>query len=166
MSVELGHVFKVMPIPAVEEATSYFEAGTLRIGVEDRRVDPDFVSAHFVDAPAELRAEAEEFRPPQPDGGLCLHVISASDGLERLRFDCFELEPHYHYIDWNNQSHLLVPFDPAANGDPLKWALSALHARLPEMLVRAGAGDFAASLQAEDIEHVLASVDDACAQLQ
>lgn len=102
-----------------------------------------------------------EYRRLQNDRGLCIHVYRDRDGAreavlrdeEVLRFDCFERAPHYHYAWSANDQY--VPFDPAADGDPLQWTLERLHKRLPVMLIRAGAADLASTLDQREIEAAL-----------
>ena len=52
------------------------------------------------------------------DFGATLHVCGTADGLEHLRFDCFENEPHYHYIDQAAGANVVVRIDELAVGDP------------------------------------------------
>ena len=63
-----------------------------------------------------------------------MHVCDASDGVEHLRFDCFENEPHYHYINTVEQGNLICRIDEIAEGDPVEWTVGRLRERLPEML--------------------------------
>jgi hypothetical protein len=102
------------------------------------------------------------------DGGLSVYVFGTGD-LKRdlLRFDCFAVEPHYHYqyvgltsddipehqrIAGRAESVVRqgrwyqIPFDPAANGDMFEWTMTRLRNRLPEMLREAGADDLAAAV--------------------
>jgi hypothetical protein len=146
--------YTIMPIPPVEEHTRYFEAGSVSIGVEYRLLN-DAIAAHHVDGEA-----------PDMDGvtglddrGVSLHVfVTHADGqrLEHLRFDCFDEDPHYHYIDLRAQANDMVHVDPIANGDPLAWALDRIRTRLAQMLERAGAGDVA--IDASALEGILPRV--------
>ena len=69
------------------------------------------------------------------EDGLCLHVFGTDDGLERLRFDCFDHAPHYHYLDPHAPRNVVVEYDTVANGPMLDWALdTALRSRLADML--------------------------------
>src|SRR5262249_38518030 len=77
------------------------------------------------------------------DSGISIHVSGASDRAEYLRFDCFEHEPHYHYIVPATGSQVRIPYDDTANGPMLDWALDKLRHRLVPMLREAGAGDLA-----------------------
>jgi hypothetical protein len=66
-------------------------------------------------------------------------VVGTDDGLEHLRFDCFEANPHYHYIRNAEQRNIIVRIDEIALGDPASWAIECLRTRMPEMLEHAGA---------------------------
>ena len=81
--------------------------------------------------------------------------------LERLRFDCFDEDPHYHYVDWQGQANDIVQIDAVADGDPLTWALDRIRTRLPQMLARAGAGDVARRVDPSALEAVLPRVSEA-----
>jgi hypothetical protein len=84
-------------------------------------------------------------------------VFGTRDGVEHLRFDCFETHPHYHYIRNAEQVNQIVRFDQMAMGDPLEWTLQRLRHRLPEMLDYTGAGELAAEVRA-DAESVSSGV--------
>ena len=81
------------------------------------------------------------------------------DGLEHLRFDCFENEPHYHYVRNADGGNLICRIDQHAEGDPIDWTLNRLRERLPEMLEFAGVPELAAQTRA-DHEKVLAVIDE------
>lgn len=93
-----------------------------------------------------------EYRRLSNDRGVCIHVYGGQDYQqdEVLRFDCFERQPHYHYAWSTNDQY--VPFDAAADGDPLSWTIERLRSRLPAMLIRAGAPDLARSLDQREID--------------
>jgi hypothetical protein len=75
---------------------------------------------------------------PFDDGGATLHVLGRDDGLEHLRFDCFEQEPHYHYIDHSTGGNTVVRIDELAVGDPIEFSLSCVEQHLPDMLGNCG----------------------------
>jgi hypothetical protein len=83
------------------------------------------------------------------DGGGSVHVFGAADGLEHLRFDCFETHPHYHYIRNRERQNLIVRIDEIALGDPIIWTSERLRQRLPEMLGFAGAASLAGAVRAD-----------------
>ena len=65
------------------------------------------------------------------DYGATLHVNGTVDGLEHLRFDCFENEPHYHYVRNADGGNLICRIDEVAVGDPLSSPLRASKASSP-----------------------------------
>ena len=152
--LELGIDFShFIPIPADAAQTTYVDGGPLRIGVEYRVLD--------IDTAAEVREPDGQLatgRMGFADRGFCLHVYDRATGLEHLRFDIFDDEPHYHYM-MPGTSNIVVVFDSAANGDMLEWTISCLEKRLSVMLVQAGAVDLAKAvnggLPSEAIAEVL-----------
>ena len=82
------------------------------------------------------------------DGGASLHVLGSDDRVEYLRFDCFDNEPHYHYIRAAEGRNIVVRFDNVAEGDPLDWTVSRVRHRLPDMLEHVGATQLAESVRA------------------
>ena len=102
-----------------------------------------------------------EHRNPAPGGGPTLRVRDLVRNREVFRFDCFDEEPHYHYVDWKGQSNDMVRIDPIADGDPLTWALDRIRTRLPQMLRRAGAGEVTPHIDSTAIEAILPRVSEA-----
>jgi len=153
-----------MPIPPVEAQTTWIDAGPVRIGVEYRLLNEAIAAAAEVIAAsgASQEAAAAGDITGLDDRGVSLHVCSADDGgLEFLRFDCFDEDPHYHYISWRAKSNEMLHLDPIADGDPLAWALERIRTRLPQMLARAGAADVAARLDPAALERALPRVAEA-----
>ena len=152
-----------MPIPPVEAQTTWIDAGAVRIGVEYRLLTDAIAAANEVIAAAGATLEAASVSSPVPldDRGVSLHVFGAGDAQEYLRFDCFDEDPHYHYVSWRAMSNEMLHIDPIADGDPLAWALERIRTRLPQMLERAGAPELAARVDAREIERVLPRVADA-----
>jgi hypothetical protein len=151
-----------MPIPAIDAQTEYFEAGNVRIGVEYRVLTEAVAAANrasLMNATGDVRGNLEEL----DDCGVSLHVFGLSDGeyLEYLRFDCFQEEPHYHYVGWSRRSNELLHIDPVADGDPLAWALDRIRTRLPQMFERAGAPQAAAMVDLRAIETIMPHVTEA-----
>jgi len=147
----LGVTYEIDPLPLVAEDTTSFPAGAVTIGVEYRRVDGDVLKAGFG---AEFVAEQNAVIDTS---GVSLHVLGTDDGKEYLRFDCFDEDPHYHYILWGNKQ-TIVPFDLAASGDMLTWALAAIADRLDTMLTYAGAPELAELVDAQLVRTVLKDV--------
>ena len=151
--------YTLMPIPPVEEHTSYFQAGPITIGVEYRVLNDAIVDQHM-DAEQQRVDVGENL----DDRGVSLHVFGTRDDGERqehLRFDCFDDDPHYHYVDWKARFNGIVHMDPVADGDPLAWALHCIRTRLPHMLERAGASNAAAGIDSAALEAVLPRVSEA-----
>jgi len=157
----IGVVYNMAPQPPSEKDTTWFAAGAISIGVEFRDVNPDDLLALYKDDPAQLKELLEK----SPDGGFAdngvsLHVRDAADGHEYLRFDCFDNEPHYHYIHNSTDPYInnVVVYDPFACGDMLPFAVNCLRNRLGEMLPRAGAADLAARIDAALVATVVDEV--------
>ncbi|MEE2673125.1 MAG: hypothetical protein VX466_04975, partial [Myxococcota bacterium] len=108
-----GHItrYELMPIPPVDSQTEYFEAGAVSFGVEYRLLDDAIAAASNLES-AEGQNSASSF----DDRGVSLHVFgSAAEGeepLEYLRFDCFDEDPHYHYVSWKQKSNEMIHIDP------------------------------------------------------
>jgi hypothetical protein len=77
------------------------------------------------------------------DQGVCIQVVGHIGGKETelLRFDCFDNHPHYHYGPANTNVRIML--DPIMTGNPIRWTITQLGARLPAMLERAGYSDLA-----------------------
>jgi len=149
----MSHVtrYSVMPIPAVAEREDSFQAGPIRVGVEFRLLTDAIAAAADLEA---ARGDERGQTAGLDDRGVALHVYAEQDGEERefLRFDCFQEDPHYHYVSWRDKANDMVHLDPVADGDALAWALERIRTRLPQMLVRAGAPDVAARVDATALE--------------
>ena len=152
---KLGRRYEVMPIPMDPAACVDVPAGPLTFVVEGRQLTDDAIVDNAV---AQGRPDGID----QPDGvfdeGTSIHVLGADDRREHLRFDCFEREPHYHYIRNDEQANVVVRIDTFAEGDALRWTLGRLRDRLPEMLGHAGAAPLAAEVDRARAE-VAAGVD-------
>ncbi len=141
----LGQTYDVQPVPPDPDHTVYLDAGPLSIGVEYRVVDPGALAEAYE---GDDLAEIQEHSPEGGfnDKGLSIHVVSIEDDHEYLRFDAFDDEPHYHYVDRSAGTNTVVGYDTAANGPVLTWVMHALRYRLDPMLRRAGAAHLAESL--------------------
>lgn len=126
-----GTRYPQLPIPMVAEHCIAVDAGPVRLVVESRRLTNAIIASTY-DGAVEAAVEFDDF-------GATLHVCGTADGLEHLRFDCFEHEPHYHYIRNAEQANVVVRIDTFAVGDPTTWSLRCLRERLPEMLAHADA---------------------------
>jgi hypothetical protein len=160
-----AHVTKydLMPIPPIEERTEWFEAGPLAIGVEYRLLDDAIAAAAQTEAAHGTAGAAAAASTGLDDRGVSIHVCRR-DGdrrIEHLRFDCFQEDPHYHYVSWTERFNHMLHLDPVADGDPVAWALERIRSRLPEMLARAGAAELAARLDRRALEALLPRVAEA-----
>jgi|tagenome__1003787_1003787.scaffolds.fasta_scaffold20842751_2 hypothetical protein len=89
-------------------------------------------------------------------GGPTVRVLGGDDEHEYLRFDLFDVDPHYHYEPPAEQERILM-IDTVAEGDVVSWGVARLRDRLVPMLVAAGGQGLAVALD----EQVLArAVDD------
>ncbi len=157
--------YDLMPIPPVESQTEYFEAGVVTFGVEYRLLDDAIAAASSIESARGQKSAGGQKSSSFDDRGVSLHVFgSPAEGeepLEYLRFDCFDEDPHYHYVSWNDKSNEMLHIDPVADGDPLTWALERIRTRLPQMLERAGATAIAAGVDLRQVEEALAKVSEA-----
>ena len=131
-----GHTYEIMPIPPIPENCLEIPAGPILFVLESRLLNEETVGPGITDGPV------------LEDGGTSLHVCAASDGLEHLRFDCFEKAPHYHYVRQREQRNQVLQIDDVAI-DPVAWTLQCVRTRLPEMLDYAGADELAAAVRAD-----------------
>jgi hypothetical protein len=121
-----------MPIPARAANTEYFEAGVIKIGVEYRVLTDAVAAVARLNLMASSGGETGRLTELD-DCGVSLHVHGLADGesLEYLRFDCFQEEPHYHYVGWSRKTNELLHIDPVADGDPRCWSAPALPTSPP-----------------------------------
>ena len=151
-----GNHYDVMPIPMVTEHCLPVRAGAVDLVVESRQLTDAILAETYADG--EIPEAEEHF----DDFGASLHVCGAEDGLEHLRFDCFELEPHYHYIEQHLQANTIVRIDEIAVGDPIDFSLRCVEQHLPAMLRNAGADALADDVAAnmDDVHAAVAKVRD------
>jgi hypothetical protein len=153
-----GIVYTVAPIPPDPEHTTWVDAGALRIGVEYRMLDDSELAANYAGREMEeIRAALQDRRVQ--DNGVSIHVAGARDGHEYLRFDLFEQDPHYHYIEPSGERQTVVQFDRVAMGEMLPWALGQLRHRLPQMLERAGGKELVPQLDRARLDEGIARVE-------
>ncbi len=136
-----GMVMKIMPIPPVEENCRSISAGPVTFVVESRLLNAAIIDDHTA-------KHGTLGIPIETDTGASLHVYGSVDGLEYLRFDCFEKQPHYHYLHQDEQLNQILTIDDVA-ADPVAWTLFCVRNRLPEMLDYAGAKTVAAEVRSQ-----------------
>lgn len=136
----LGREYTIMPIPMEPEHCVEVAAGPIVLVAEARWLSAERVREH-----ASRSGQSDQIDDVEglEDSGPSIHVLDAVERIEHLRFDCFEHEPHYHYIDQAAGINTVVRIDDIAEGDPLAWALGRLRSRLPEMLQFVGRDDLA-----------------------
>jgi hypothetical protein len=158
MHLTLGVEYDLPPIALVEERTTWFAAGAVAFGLEQRALDEQVVRAAYTED-QRRGSDIDDVHDGSivDDGGLSIHVCDAATRRELLRFDCFGRTPHYHYlpVDGGNRA---VAFDVDANGPMLPWTLSVLTGRLPEMLARAGAVQLATVIDRRDLAPAVAAL--------
>jgi hypothetical protein len=158
----IGKVYGIPPQPPVEENTRWIEAGAVTIGVEYRDVNPDTLNETYGGTAYEA-----ELVEKSPDGGfvdegVSIHVRETASGHEYVRFDCFDAEPHYHYIHMTAPGaepvNNVIDFDAVAHGDMLAWSIRCLRERLAEMLTHAGGGHLANQIDHAALDPVIETV--------
>ena len=95
------------------------------------------------------------------DEGICIHVYGngiEGEDKELLRFDCFRINPHYHYRNKPVNKNIRLELDFTAEGDPLAWTLDKIRNRLPIMLLRCEADEVARSVDQRDVNAVLPKI--------
>ncbi len=145
-----GNRYEMLPIPMVAERCVPVDAGAVQLVVEYRKLTNEILDETYQGAVAPgIRFD---------DSGASLHVCGTADGLEHLRFDCFENEPHYHYIDQAAGANVVVRIDELAVGDPIEFSLACVERHLPEMLRNCGVAGLADDV-ASQADRVKAAVD-------
>jgi hypothetical protein len=130
-----GIRYDTLPIPMVTEHCIRVDAGAVQLVVESRRLTNEIIERTF--------DGAVDAAVPFDDFGASLHVCGTADGVEHLRFDCFENEPHYHYIEHASGANTVVRIDEVAVGEPVEFTLACVACNLPDMLRYCGATDLA-----------------------
>lgn len=147
--LQRGQTFTFMPIPMIEKNAEWFDAGPVSFAVEVR-----------------VLAGMDEAAGAGAGGGT-IHVFSPDHQEEWVRFDCFDDEPHYHYLDQRQKLNTVWTYDEGVNGPMAPWAVSVLRTNLPSILRTAGAGELAGRVEREGIDaSVLDRVEQALADAQ
>lgn len=147
-----------MPIAPVSENMELFEAGAIGIGVEFRVLNNAVLGSLGL---SEIAASNKY--PTLNDNGVSLHVFvrTAEGNFERLRFDCFQKDPHYHYLSLRNRTQDVIHIDTNVTGDVVAWALTMLRTRLVPMMLRADIDDAALLVDHTKLEQILPLVTEA-----
>jgi hypothetical protein len=130
-----GNRYEQLPIPMVTEHCISVDAGAVQLVVESRKLTNEILADTYHGA-VNTDIHFDDF-------GASLHVCGTADRLEHLRFDCFENEPHYHYIEQANGANTVVRIDELAVGDPIEFSLACVERQLPDMLHHCGVADLA-----------------------
>lgn len=88
-----------------------------------------------------------EMRTVEPDGGPAIHLLAdvADQEIELIAFDCFRINPHYHYGPRYKNERIFI--DTTLVPDALEWVLDQFkEGNLPAMIERAGYPTIAASM--------------------
>lgn len=146
MPVGQHHPF--LPLPHIPEQTEMIPAGVLTIGVGYRILN-EAIARDYLDSIGVTRVDDDgtERTYDRQDGGVCIHVFGPWPGrddlVELFRFDCFDDEPHYHYVYNADGSQDRVFLDPTLEGDPMAWTFDRLRNRMPDVLRKVGAPELA-----------------------
>jgi hypothetical protein len=95
------------------------------------------------------------------DRGPSLRIYGAVEGerVQLLRFDCFEIDPHYHYDP--DGKNTLLRLDAAKVSDPITWSMDHLRGNVASLVRIAGYGDLADSLDESVLSAALPTVEKA-----
>jgi hypothetical protein len=127
-------------------------------GVQSSTFKIDIQEAHtrYLRAGAITFAVEARF-PPATDTGVSLHVFTgATDAglVERLRFDCLQDKPHYHYVLHDQGVSQKFWIDPLVVSDPRAWSLQRIRHDLKGMLEAAGGCELATLVDQNELERV------------
>jgi hypothetical protein len=136
-----GNRYDQLPIPMVTEHCIPIDAGAVQLVVESRKLTNEIIGDTY--------HGAVDAGIPFDDFGATLHVCGTADGLEYLRFDCFENEPHYHYIEQAVGANTVVRIDELAVGDPIDFSLACVEHHLADMLRHCGVAGLADTVAGE-----------------
>lgn len=79
--------------------------------------------------------------------------------VQLLRFDCFEIQPHFHY-DPDGTNNLLK-MDTTKVTDPITWSMDYLRGNITSLIRLAGYGALAAQLEESTVSAALPTVEKA-----
>jgi len=162
----VGTRYPILPLPHIPAQTEMIEVGPIAIGIGYRVLDDRTAGEYLRSVGYNPRPEEGERgygNQGMEDGGVSIHVFGRGAGplVEYFRFDCFESEPHYHYVYPGEKAQRRVFLDPVLEGDPLEWALERLRTRLPAILRSVGAAELAERIDGPALEAALPRVRDA-----
>ena len=79
-----------------------------------------------------------------PTQGVSIIVQDNTKLKQILRFDCFPVDPHYHYDPQGSDTCIMM--DPNTIDHPINWSIHQLNNHLPDMIVRSGYPEVAEKL--------------------
>ena len=91
------------------------------------------------------------------DQGVAVLVAKSGDETTLLRFNCFDIEKSYIYGP--EKENKLFRMDHTTDGNPINWTVQQIRNNLPIMLETAGYSDIAKTVDAKQVEGVLADVE-------
>lgn len=155
--VTLGKRQNFLPIPVIPDHTEYLDAGAITIGVGYRLLTNEIIDAYLVKV-GYTRPKTVNYQPD--DGGVSIFVFNKENGeyKEHLRLDCFDREPHYHYVFQKENAQDRIFLDPVVTGDAMEWAFQCLTQRLPAVLRHVGQPELAEKVDAKRIAALLPEV--------
>jgi hypothetical protein len=144
----VGERYPILPLPHIPEHTELIEVGPITIGVGCRVLNDETAAEYLRSVgynPRPEEGDAGYGNMGAEDGGVSIHVFGNESGelLEHFRFDCFDDEPHYHYVYQGEKAQRRVFLDPVVEGDAGRWALERLRTRLPQILESVGQTELA-----------------------
>lgn len=164
----VGPVFNIAVAPLDEEATTWFPASTVTIGLEYRRLSAERLKTAMDERPEIARVlGGTDFAATQ---GWSIHVMDGKDHHEYLRFDCFHSDAHYHYLHRLAEGETVMNhvyfFDDTADGPMWDWVKDRIRTRLPEMLQKTRGDHLLPGLDMAAVDRAMQAIDDQVAHLQ
>ncbi|MCE2403971.1 MAG: hypothetical protein J4F43_02315 [Dehalococcoidia bacterium] len=125
----------------MEIGSTRINAGTVEFALHHRNIDGGKVGAS------------------NPDQGVCIQVMAEVNGRETelLRFDCFDVVPHYHYGPQKKNERYNL--DVTTAGNPIGWTIAQFRERLAQMIVRAGYKEVAETIDGPTVAGALEQVE-------
>ncbi len=144
----VGERYPILPLPHIPEQTELIEIGPITIGIGCRVLNDETAGEYLRSVgynPRPEEGDAGYGNMGEEDGGISIHVFGNESGelVEHFRFDCFDDEPHYHYVYQQERAQRRVFLDPVLEGDAQRWALERLRTRLPQILESVGQTELA-----------------------
>ncbi len=148
----VGTRYPILPLPHIPERTELIDVGAVTIGIGHRVLDDRTAGEYLRQVGYNPRPEdgdAGYGNLGAVDGGVSIHVFGKHGGelLEHFRFDCFDDEPHYHYVYQDQKAQRRVFLDPVMVPDAPAWALECLRSHLGRILESVGQVELARRIE-------------------